>query len=538
MNSVLNGTRSEHRSNNFDFLRLLAAVSVLFSHCFPLAGIKGLKDPLEIVTEGQLDFGALGVMMFFLISGYLITQSFDCSTSVLRFMKARCLRVFPGLLVVLSLSVFILGPSITALPVREYFRDPSTLLYLRSLFLYNISWTLPGVFEHNSYKGVVNGSLWSIPFEFLYYLLVASLGLLRLHASRFVTLFLVIFAILVEIHFKKFFSDENARVLQMTCSLLIHSGIPFFCGMLFYAFREAIVYKPHYAGLAVLIIFYTVVFGALYFACCLAGCYLLFYFAFHGLRSTRDIARHGDLSYGIYLYAFPLQQVVIHLSGGVLSPYVQFMVSLPLALAFAWASWHCVEKRALRLKNVRFLPCFSFPRFGVRFSALVTSGLVRSQRVTARYSIILVTLLGLCASICYGLYVHPPSKISFPHEGNQKFLQGGWLPQLAGEKYRWLNGSAEVRLSTQQPAFKLKITGYVPPSFKQVKGLRVEIDGTPIASYSFEAGTPLNIEVPCDVGPFIHEFTVRLVFDGAYKPEPGDADQRVMSALISGISVD
>jgi peptidoglycan/LPS O-acetylase OafA/YrhL len=149
--------KSIERANNFDFLRILAALFVIFSRSFPLSG--NAFEPLGFVT-GYLTFGALGVVIFFVISGYLITKSWVEHPSWTRFLWNRSLRIYPGLCAVILLSIFVLGPFVTNLTIVQYFAQSEFLwLYLKNITLISISYYLPGVFIDNPYVGAVNGSL-------------------------------------------------------------------------------------------------------------------------------------------------------------------------------------------------------------------------------------------------------------------------------------------------------------------------------------------------------------------------------------------
>src|SRR5579862_4738920 len=118
------------RHNNFDLMRLLAAASVILSHAFLLAENSQAHDPLMILTGGQAILGLAGVFVFFTISGYLIAQSFEATRSPLVFLAKRALRISPGLLVCLVVCVFVVGPAVTSLPLRDYLGRPQTWLFL------------------------------------------------------------------------------------------------------------------------------------------------------------------------------------------------------------------------------------------------------------------------------------------------------------------------------------------------------------------------------------------------------------------------
>ena len=163
-------TAADHR-NNLTALRWFAAGLVLYGHAFVFLG---LSEPLFLQW---VPLGPLGVYIFFAISGYLVAQSWQRDPSVPRFLAKRALRIFPGLLVCTLLSVFVLGPWLTTLDMATYWRNEHTRGYFTNMALY-MTYHLPGVFAQNRLPHAVNGSLWSLPIEFFMYLLLALLGML------------------------------------------------------------------------------------------------------------------------------------------------------------------------------------------------------------------------------------------------------------------------------------------------------------------------------------------------------------------------
>ena len=151
------------RKNNFDIIRFLASLMVVWFHSYPLTlGITGGTDQLAFLTGGQVTFGGLAVMIFFIISGFLITMSYDRSNDLTKFTKARILRIFPGVIFVVLLSTFVLGPLVTNIELKEYLTNFQTYKYLLAMSLYKMQYALPGVFETNVYQISVNGSLWTL----------------------------------------------------------------------------------------------------------------------------------------------------------------------------------------------------------------------------------------------------------------------------------------------------------------------------------------------------------------------------------------
>src|SRR5581483_536908 len=149
--------------NIFDFVRLIGAALVIYGHAFVLTG----SAPPAFLGNGV---HTIGVKIFFVVSGYLVAQSWLRDRNLVRFVCRRVLRIFPALAAVVLLTVAVLGPVMTSLPLAAYFSAPAVPLYLRNILLY-INYGLPGVFLHNTYPSAVNGSLWSLPAEVSLYLL-------------------------------------------------------------------------------------------------------------------------------------------------------------------------------------------------------------------------------------------------------------------------------------------------------------------------------------------------------------------------------
>ena len=153
---------SNHRSNNFDLIRLIAAAMVVFAHSFILLEGKHDHEPIFAMTGGVTGAGQVGVDIFFVISGFLITKSFQNSISVSDYALKRLLRIFPALVVLLLITVFVFGPLVTSQSMLEYFSTPSTYSYLTNVRLLRLQYELPGVFTDNPYPRAVNGSLWTL----------------------------------------------------------------------------------------------------------------------------------------------------------------------------------------------------------------------------------------------------------------------------------------------------------------------------------------------------------------------------------------
>ncbi len=327
------------RHNNFDMLRLVAAVSVIFSHAFLLSENSQDRDPLMILTGGQTVLGVVGVFVFFTISGYLIAQSFEMTGSPLVFLAKRALRIFPGLLLCLAVCVFIIGPLVTGLPLADYFGRRETYLFLLHNAVLDTDYNrLPGVeFWSGNLGGIVNGPLWSLPCEVLMYLMLFALGVCRLLTLR---TGLVLLAIGVSC---LWFNVSDA--LGGAFWLL---GF-FAAGICCYRLRTTGWFAGRWAGrwavVAAFGLLLSIPAHLFLVGFALFGSYLVIYLALNRKVPPLRAARSGDLSYGLYIYGWPIEQCVVYFSGGTAPWWEVFGISLALAAPTAFLSWHMVERR-------------------------------------------------------------------------------------------------------------------------------------------------------------------------------------------------
>ena len=323
------------RQNNFDLLRLVAALSVILSHAFLLSENSQDHDPLTILTGGQTILGVVGVFVFFTISGYLVTQSFDTTGSPLVFLVKRALRIFPGLLLCLAICAFVIGPLVSGLSLAAYFAHPGPYLYVLHNAVLDTEYNrLPDVvFGPGNIGGIVDGPLWSLPCEVLMYLMLFALGVCRLLTLR---TGLVLLAIGIGC---LWFGVTDA--LGGAFWLL-----PFFAaGICCYRLREPRLIAGHWALLAALGLALSIPARLFVVAFPLFGSYLAIYLALNRRLPLVPAARFGDLSYGLYIYGWPIEQCVVYFSGGVAPWWEVFLISLALSVPAALLSWHAVERR-------------------------------------------------------------------------------------------------------------------------------------------------------------------------------------------------
>lgn len=345
------------RHNNFDALRLVAAASVIFSHAFLIGENRQDIEPLMWLTGGQTVLGVVGVFVFFTISGFLVSASFEATGSAPHFLVKRALRIYPGLFVCLLISALILGPLASDLPIPAYFRNSETYRYVTSnLSMVMPTHALPGVFFSGYTAGaVVDGPLWTLPSEVLMYLGLCALGMVRLLDLRVV---LALIALgLVGIWF-----DSAASDYFIGSALWL---LPFFAaGMALYRLRVSGVFNDRVALAALLGLAASIPLHAFILLFPIFGSYLVIYLALDRRLPVFPAARFGDLSYGLYIYGWPVEQTLVRLGGGAMAWEKLFALAFPITAIIAFLSWHLVESCALRLKPARRMAASAPPGQG------------------------------------------------------------------------------------------------------------------------------------------------------------------------------
>jgi peptidoglycan/LPS O-acetylase OafA/YrhL len=335
--------------NNFDLIRLFAALAVMFGHSYVLQLTNDLRDPVTQLF-GRESSGSLAVFAFFLMSGILISASFDRQRSVPRFLALRVARIWPALAGCSLFAAFIVGPLFTTWTTHAYFASPATWYFLGHMLtiVHGLGWLLPGVFTNNPFVGAINAAVWTLPLELKCYLVVLAAGAMGLTGTRRgMTLAVIVafagFALLLR-HPPSEVLLGDLTVLQAGYSFW---PVPFFlAGMLLYGWRDQIVL--HWGIAFVLAAAYLGLHDT-------AAGALAFYLAFgYGvlwigtLPALRRFAPRHDYSYGVYVYGFVIQQCVASIAPG-LNHLLAFLIALPIVFACAAFSWHLIESPALRL---------------------------------------------------------------------------------------------------------------------------------------------------------------------------------------------
>jgi len=334
------------RDNRFDVLRLLAAWLVLFSHCYPLAGRES-DEPL--LSALGVTFGTVGVALFFAISGYLVTQSLERSGNLRVFATRRALRIYPALVCVTLASMAVIGPVFTTLPQASYWTHEQTWKYLWNASAWRVSFLLPQVFAHNPFPNAINGSLWTLPYEVRCYLTLAFVSLLP--GRMLVKLILVAVALSAMWVFRGTLPAlASGDKLWGLNHYHVQLGLAFAIGGVYACLRGGV--GPSLRACAVLTMVALLLPAGAWrdVATTIAFSSGILWLALHARWLPVVPTRMGDWSYGVYLYAFPVQQCLAWASLHTVSFPAYVAASTAITMALACASWHLVEKRPLRFR--------------------------------------------------------------------------------------------------------------------------------------------------------------------------------------------
>ncbi len=329
------------KANGLNLIRLGLAVSVILWHSFPITGRE-----VESHFLAQL-MGQIGVDGFFAISGCLIYSSWDRNPKVGAFLWARVLRIYPAFLVCLIITPFLIAP----IGLLLQGTDPAVLYaggeafkYIGSnFFLWPLGTTLPGTPADVPLPGVWNGSLWTLSWEFLCYLALLGLGITKAIRIRWMPVALFVAATLGTIAVAVLGVDVWVLTNGLRFSLM------FLAGMVVYRYRNSLPVHPLIISGAILVILLAMLLPNYRIVAAIPLAYALIAAATY-IRSKR-LQLETDISYGMYIYAFPVQQVLALAGLAILPVGVFWLLSTAVTATLAYGSWMLIERNALKLKR-------------------------------------------------------------------------------------------------------------------------------------------------------------------------------------------
>lgn len=344
------------RINNMDVLRLLAAITVIFHHAHTL---RGDNDPLGFLLGRSSGFVAVGV--FFALSGFLIAKSMVNCKSLVDFAVGRCLRIFPGLLVANIVTFLVAAFFLTKLSLWNFLSRSESWEYvlINCSFLAN-RWQLPGVYENNPGNTMVNGSLWTLPIEARMYFIVFLAGLAALYVGkirpgplekhrRYGAILFGLTACALS------FGVWELIGIPYGGGLLSRGGVElmgiFGLGMLAEGFRKKL-WLDFRVLLTIAIVFALVrqgQLGSFFFALLLTYSTILISYWQPSYFKPKNLS--FDLSYGLYIYSWPIQQI-FYQSQPPMLPIVNFFCTFFIVVPLAALSWYFIEHPCLNKRQV------------------------------------------------------------------------------------------------------------------------------------------------------------------------------------------
>ena len=364
------GALARGKQNNLTLIRFLAATAVIFAHSLAFFDLTEQYDPVFILFG--IGAGDLAVNVFFVVSGFLITRSWLSKLNLVDFAWARAARIYPALWASSLLLVLAAGMLFSLLPLHEFLLLPTTISYLvkNSTMFFGAQLSLPGTIEGADMG--FNVPLWTLPHELQMYALVALLGIAGLIGRRPICASIVVASFAIWI-----LSESGAIDLtQSRFRLMFH----FFFGACLLLWKDHI--RLGFSGLLASVVLLAVVatlvpVDARKYCLALLTPFLALWFAFVPSGRIRKFSRAGDYSYGLYIFAYPLQLVVL-----IKMPWIgasgHFALSFACTLLLAMASWHFLERKALQSEKPAWVE--SLKRVIGRYVPRVNSGLLSTTK--------------------------------------------------------------------------------------------------------------------------------------------------------------
>ncbi|MFD1950274.1 acyltransferase family protein [Sphingomonas arantia] len=327
----------------FDYLRIGLSVAVLLFH----AVVTSYGRTVESALVWDTLLGSVVRMilpMFFALSGFLVAGSIFRSGTTVGFVLLRALRLLPALTVEVIISALIIGTVFTTLPLAEYLSSRATWTYFANI-LGRIHYQLPGVFQSNPDPTAVNMSLWTIPYELECYLALIFLMVTRLVKMRAAVVAITSLTC-VAMFAGAMIQTEPVVLRAIDARALI---VCFLAGVSIYLYRDRIKLSlPAFLACTVV----SVALLGWNESSMLTPPLIAYLTVYLGMTNPpkNKIIASGDYSYGIYLYAYPIQQAVSYYPE-LRHWWINVLITLPASFLCALFSWHCVEKHVLKYKK-------------------------------------------------------------------------------------------------------------------------------------------------------------------------------------------
>jgi peptidoglycan/LPS O-acetylase OafA/YrhL len=324
----------------FDGIRLVGALAVIFSHAFLIATGSEKSEPLVRLLGPHNIVGLYGVFTFFVISGFLLARSLSADPNAIKYMVNRVLRLLPAFIFCAMVCALLIGPVFSSVRLSTYFSDSAVFEYFRVSLDQLTDMKLPGLFAYNGeIANVVNGSLWSLRYEALSYVLLLVLWTVFRRSGLVAGVIVVVAAL------TRLFPAVERAIAGVAFTL------PYFAtGVLMnwiYARFGTRKLGALISGAGLLAGCFL---GSGFLAFALFGAYLIVFLGERPNFLSKLTNKIGDCSYGLFLYGWPVEQIVKQLTGTT-NPWRLMAITLPFAFLLAYISCHVIEEPALGFKR-------------------------------------------------------------------------------------------------------------------------------------------------------------------------------------------
>lgn len=335
------------RGPGFGHVRIAAAIIVLLHHCRSIEYSDIRSDPLFHYSGGEIHLGLLAVLVFFAVSGFLVTPSLYRSENVISFASNRILRILPALIVVVIASIAVLGPALTTLPLDSYFLDSNLYRYGKNVLTLTEDY-LPGVVNRNGDPIVINGALWTLHFEVLSYATLALTSMIGILRRR--GLMLILCLACYGIHLAMTYDPALVAMLPQRFLTFVKLFIYFGVGALLFIFADRVPFSAAVAlgALVLAALALQVGLGAVVMPLCVP--YMVVFCGLSVLPG-QFLLKH-DLSYGVYLIHAPMVVAVSVLFPNLQVWWLAAVIVLVITLGISYLSWIFVERPALKQKEL------------------------------------------------------------------------------------------------------------------------------------------------------------------------------------------
>jgi peptidoglycan/LPS O-acetylase OafA/YrhL len=325
---------------------------VLFTHAYPLGGFG--REPIDALLGGQESFGSLAVIGFFVISGFLVTHSLLYSYSYKQYFIKRALRIFPAFWVCLIITAFVFAPFayfIEFHTLGNFFGNSPypPITYVTSNFLLLMhQYRIDNIFAHNPDPYTFDSSLWTLFLEAKAYILLAVIGLLGALKKRQYIVFITFFSLFIILLADPIIDTSNKFVRLIWDKDFLFYTTYFIAGTILFIYRKYIPLNKYLFITLITVALTAFYFHLLHQILTFIAPYMVIWLAL--TLPLQQFTKYGDFSYGIYIYAYPIQQLLIifHLNNNL---YIYFLLEILVTLLLAITSWYLIESPALNLKK-------------------------------------------------------------------------------------------------------------------------------------------------------------------------------------------